>query len=143
MVLAPAKMITYQTKIIEENATYYTEASAKQVIDSACLRAWTTYEGRRKAVIAHTGMKRKVPIPICAGENITFFPTHAVDYYDNHWLSLEHILKVEACKNEKNLAKVIFKNGYSMLIPCTAYTIERQIERAFECSYRMKHGITE
>lgn len=141
MVLAPAKMIAYATKIIEEETAFYTEASAIQVINDACLKRWTTYEGRRNAVTKHTKMTRKVPIPICAAENITFFPTHAIDHFDNHWLALEHIMRVESLPEEKQLAKVIFNNGLAIDIPASSYIIEKQIERAFECSYRMKHGI--
>src|SRR5699024_7769636 len=85
MILAPAKMIEYSTKVIEETATIYTEATAKQLINKACLNRWTTYEGRRAAVKKHTNMRRKVPIPICPEENIIFFPTHAVHHFDNQW----------------------------------------------------------
>jgi len=141
MLLAPAKMIEYSTKVIEETSTIYTEATAMHVINKACLSRWTTYEGRRDAVIKHTKMKRKVPIPICAKVNIVFFPTHAVQHFDNHWLSLRHILRVEPVKQDKNMAKVTFTNGLSMNIPCSAYMIEKQMERAFECIYRMQHGI--
>src|SRR5699024_2920485 len=141
MVLAPAKMIEYSTKIFEERTTFYTEASSRQIIHHACLKRWTTYEGRRVAVMQHTKMKRKVPIPICPEENIIFFPTHAVHHFDNHWLSLHHIMKVESMKENKNMAKITFTNGHAINIPCSRYMIEKQMERAFECIYRMKHGI--
>lgn len=141
MLLAPAKMIEYSTKVIEVTTIIYTEATAMKLINKACLSRWTTYEGRRDAVIKHTKMKRKVPIPICPKENIVLFPTHAVQHFDNHWLSLQHIMRVDGVKDDKNMANITFTNGYIINIPCSAYTIEKQMERAFECLYRMKHGI--
>lgn len=141
MVLAPAKMIEYSTKVIEETTTIYTEATAMKLINKACLNRWTTYEGRRDAVIKHTKMKKRVPIPICLKDNIAFSPTHAVQDFDNHWLSLRHIMRVEAVKQDKNMAKVTFTNGLSINISCCAYLIEKQMDRAFECIYCMKHGI--
>jgi len=141
MMLAPAKMIEYSTKMIEETTTIYTEARAIKLINQACIRRWTTYEGRRLAVMKHTNMRRKVPIPICPVENIIFFPTHAVDHFDNHWLSLRHIMRVEPVKQDKYMANITFTNGHTINIPCSTYMIEKQMERAFECIYRMKNGI--
>lgn len=141
MVLAPAKMIAYSTKVLEEKTTIYTESTAKDLIHHACLQQWMTYEGRRDAVIKHTKMKRKVPIPICAENDIVFFPTHAVQHFDNHWLSLQHIQRLDAVKEDKNMAQITFTNGHSINLPCSTYMIEKQMERAYECIYRMKHGI--
>ena len=141
MLLAPAKMIEYSTKVIEETTTIYTEATTMQVINKACLNRWTTYEGRRDAVIRHTKMKKRVPILICPQENIIFLPTHAVQDFDNHWLSLRHILSVKPVEQDKNMAKVTFTNGLSINISCSSYMMEKQMERAFECIYCMKHGI--
>jgi len=64
-----------------------------------------------------------------------------VHHFDNQWLSLQHIMRVEPMKRHTNMAKIIFTNGLTMNMSSSAYMFEKQMERAYECIYRMKHGI--
>ena len=139
MMLAPAKTVDYSTLIIAENKTSYTTKTQVQLINEACLQQWTTYEGRKAAVMHHMNMKRKVPIPICPIENITLLPTHAITHFDNHWLVEQQILKIDRVKDKKHAAMVTFKNGMTHEIPCSPYSIQKQMERAYQCMYTMQH----
>src|SRR5690625_4044178 len=64
MALAPAKEIEYDTIVYETDRKFYIKQTAIQLIHQACLNHWSTYEGRRKAVMHHLNYRRKVPIPI-------------------------------------------------------------------------------
>src|SRR5699024_12425084 len=77
MALLPAACIDYDTIAIEKNHKRYIRKTPHQLIKTACLEHCATYEGRREAVMRHTGLKRNVHIPINPSQNLSTCPTHS------------------------------------------------------------------
>src|SRR5699024_12209027 len=75
--ILPAKQIEYHAVVTEGNQTVFVRQTPLELVKAACLANWCTYEGRRQAVMHHTGFKQKVPIPISINHEIFAFPTHA------------------------------------------------------------------
>src|SRR5699024_12387686 len=57
--LCPAKEIDYDTIVLEQEATYRVSKTPMQLIKDACIANWSTYEGKRQAVIHHTNFRHK------------------------------------------------------------------------------------
>lgn len=75
--LRPAKVIDHSTIVIEQEETYKIKETPLQIIKEACIANWSTYEGRRQAVIHHTNFKQKVPIPSTSKKiSLPSQPTH-------------------------------------------------------------------
>src|SRR5690625_4580143 len=84
--LCPAKEMDQDTNVLKQAATYRVRKTPMQLIKEACIANWSTYEGKRQAVIHHTKFRKKVPIPINLEQNIFTFPTHATSDFDCHWI---------------------------------------------------------
>lgn len=90
--LIPAKSIHYDTIVIERNATLHIRQTPLQIIDNSCQREWTTYEGRKAAVMMHTNFRQKIPLPINIHKQIHIFPTHSPTHIDNCWIVFQNII---------------------------------------------------
>jgi len=136
--LLPARDIDYDTIVIEENETKYVQQTSFNLINEACLkRNWTTYEGRRDAVIQHTNFKQKTPIPIDIHQGIYFFPTHSPNNMDNIWIAFHHILsigKIPARERTKNAQSIVyFKNKHALKLSISFHTLTEQYNRTLQC----------
>lgn len=141
LALLPAMQIEYDTIVIEKQKELYIRQTPFQLIKAACFNDWCTYEGKRQAVILHTNLKRKVPIPINTTKGIYFFPTHSQKSIHNNWIAFHHIVnfnKVKAESNSPSKTIISFTNGMEMKFDIPFSTIQRQIERAFECKYKLE-----
>ena len=106
MALAPAKEIEYDTIVYETDRKFYIKQTAIQLIHQACLNHWSTYEGRRKAVMHQTGYKEKVPIPIHLKKEIIAFPTHAIKHFDCCWLFYHHVFHYESINDHPEFTSI-------------------------------------
>src|SRR5690625_7827007 len=95
LALLPAKQIDFETIVIETDQIIKVRKTSLELIEAACYNEWSTYEGRRQAVIHHTNFKRKVPIPINIKKGIYFFPTHSPTSIHNKWISFQHIDQIK------------------------------------------------
>lgn len=137
MALLPARKVEYDTVVIEEANTIHVRQTPLGIIRQTCYDKWFTYEGRRQAVIYHTNFKKKVPIPICPVKQIYFFPTHSVHHFDNHWISYTQIANIRRFPEKTTTSIITFNNGYELIIPVSLYSLQNQMDRTFECMYRM------
>ena len=137
MALLPAKVIDYDTIVLEQTRTLYIQQTPLEIIKAACYNEWYTYEGRREAVMRHTNFRNKVPIPICSHKEIYFFPTHSPNLFENHWLSYKHIVKTTSISRNAKTSTITFLNGAKRTIPMSSYSLNNQMKRTFECMYRM------
>lgn len=96
LALLLAREIEYDTIVMKEGTqTKHVRQTAFNLIKLACYtHDWTTYEGRREAIVKQTGFKRKTPILISIVKDIYFFPTHSPNHVDNIWISFHHILMI-------------------------------------------------
>jgi len=58
--LCPAKEIDYNTIVFEQEKTYHVKKTPLELIKDACIENWSTYEGKRQAVIHHTNFTERV-----------------------------------------------------------------------------------
>ncbi|MFD1037260.1 competence protein ComK [Virgibacillus byunsanensis] len=104
-----------------------------QIIKSSCLDNWSTFEGRRTAVMHHLGIKRKVPVPINQSKNIYTFLTNSLNDLNCYWIFYNHILQVVQDASSSNGSLVIFKNGKIIPIAVSKHSLEKQMQRTLEC----------
>lgn len=143
LALLPARKIDYDTIVIKENETKYVQQPSFDLIKEACFRGdWTTYEGRRDAVIKHTNFIQKTPIPIDIRKGVYFFPTHSPKNINNIWIAFHQIKligKVPSQERTKQAQSIVFfKNGQSLVLDITYHALNKQYERTLECVYRIE-----
>lgn len=140
LAIIPAKQIDFDSIVIETKNTRHIKKTALQLIKTACYNDWTTYEGRRQAVMHHTNYIQKVPIPISMHNRIYFFPTHSPSNIDNSWIAYQHIAHIE--KSPENTQKptiIYFKTGQAMSVDISIHTLRSQIQRTATCIYKMEN----
>ena len=135
LALIPARNIDYQTIVAEKTRKLYIRKTPLEIVKTACYQQWYTYEGRREAVMRHTNFRRKVPIPINHQKGIYLFPTDSPKSFENVWISYKHIATTKALANGKSA--VIFYNGLQLTLNISHYILRKQMNRTFECMYRM------
>ena len=135
--LCPAKEIDYDTIVLEQEATYRVSKTPMQLIKDACIANWSTYEGKRQAVIHHTNFRHKVPIPINLEKNIYTFPTHSPSEFECHWIFFNHIARIQQTKHPSQCL-ITFKNKQQIPLPISAYVFKKQYERTMSCMMGVK-----
>lgn len=123
----------YPQYSLESNRELHIRQIPLQLIKEACLKHdWTTYEGRRQAVIHHTKYKRKVPIPIHMEKQIVAFPTHSPKDFNCIWIFSNNLLSINN-HSEKDKTVITFRNGRILLVNVSPHIIQKQHERALTC----------
>lgn len=136
--IIPAKQIDFDSIVIEKSRKFYVRQTPLEIIKASCLEYWSNYEGRRNAVIHHTGFKEKVPIPINLREEMVAFPTHAIKHFDCSWLLYNHILQLERVKDDSTKTLITFTNGKTLLLNVSEKSIETQLLRSLEIIQRIR-----
>lgn len=135
----PAKQIDYDSIVIEGEKTLYIHQTPLDIIKQSCIDYWSSYEGRKKAVIYYTGFKQKVPIPVSEQIPIVAFPTHALKHIDCAWLIYDHIVNYLAAKTDPaRKTTITFSNGKTMTINVSIRSFTSQMTRALEVMQRVK-----
>lgn len=139
MILIPVYHADYQTMVKETDRTLYVRKTPLDIIESGCLNGFSTYEGRRKAIMVLTGYQRKVPIPILPSKHIFAFPTLSPENYDCHWLFPIHIETFDHVRKTKKVgkSKAVFKNGEEVFLQESVEVLEKQMQRTAYCALRM------
>ena len=138
LALLPAKQIDFDTIVIEKDRKIKVRKTSLELIKAACYNEWSTYEGRRQAVIHHTNFKRKVPIPINIRNGNYFFPTHSPTSIYNKWFSYLHIDEINKHPSNPTKTIITFYNGIELCVNIPYHLLDKQMQRTFECMYRMK-----
>lgn len=143
LAILPAKQMNYDAIIIKQNKALHVRQTPLQLIKTACYNDWTTYEGRREAVIRYTNFKQRVPIPISIKKRIYLFPTHSPGNNNNNWIAYQHIARIikvpQSKQTEQAKSTIHFKNGQTLTLSISMHTLRKQMERTFECMYRIEH----
>ncbi|GGK02407.1 competence protein [Lentibacillus kapialis] len=147
MALVPAARIDFDTIAIEINRELRIRKTPHQLLRSACLDNWSTYDGRREAVTHHFGFKRKVPIPINPGINLYTFPTHSPSDFACNWIFHSHVQALlpafGSSQNTPAQTTIIFKNRRQMPLDVSHYVLAKQLERTGMCVGRFGNGNVE
>lgn len=136
MAIVPAKEIGFDSVVIEEGRVLHVCQTPIQIIKHSCLRHWSTYEGRKEAVMHHTGFKRKVPIPIAFDEVLVAFPTHAINHIDCNWIMFHHVS--DYIESDPGETDIHFRNGKSLKLKVSKHVIHSQVIRCLEITQRIK-----
>ena len=135
MALLSAAHIDYCTIVLETDRILYVKKTPTQIVKSACLEGFSTYDGRRKAVTYHIGAKQKVPIPIIPRDNIYAFPTHSPKDFKCNWIFYNHVkyIKTLNTPNQPSQSLIIFKNGQQITLNESHYILKNQMKRTAIC----------
>ena len=117
-----------KSKVLEDNYEYIINNSSYEIINHSCKYFGSSLEGRRESTKSLLGFSYKVPIIVDEYRNLIFFPTNDYNSDNCIWLSISKIKDLEYYKY--NSTKVIFKDGKSIIIPISHYSIQNQIYRA-------------
>lgn len=116
-----------KSKIIEEDDNYIVEKSTTEIINHSCKYFGSSYEGRHDGTKSLLGISYKSPIIIEETNEIIFFPTSSPRYDNCCWISLKHVDKYE---KENRSTKIVFKNGFSLLLNISFGSFQNQILRS-------------
>ena len=116
-----------KSKIIEEDDNYIVYKSTKDIIDDSCKYFGSSYEGRHEGTKSLTGINYKSPIIVEETNEMIFFPTSSPRFDNCYWISLRHIDRYE---KEQNRCKILFKNGFSLLLDISYGSLQNQILRS-------------
>jgi len=114
-------------KIIEEEDHYIVDKSSTEIINDSCRFFGSSYIGRQEGTKYLTGINYKSPIIIEETNEIIFFPTSSPRCDNCCWISLKHVDKY--VKEDRN-TKILFKNGFSLLLNVSFGSFQNQILRS-------------
>ncbi len=123
------------SRVIEREKEFIINKSTIDIIEDSCKYYGCTYEGRCEGTKNLLNYSYKLPIMIEESKSLIFFPTASPKYAKCSWISLHEIDKFY--KLGEN-TKILFKNGYNLVIDCSFETIENQLMRATRLDCVMK-----
>jgi competence protein ComK len=132
MALVPTRNTDYYTIVHELQQTIYVKKTPFEIIQSACLQNYSSYAGRRDAVIHHTGYTRKVPIPIDFERSIIAFPTLSPTNFDCVWIFYRHIERFTSIQKNKGTF-ITFRNDMELSVGVSCLVLEKQVYRTVRC----------
>jgi len=117
------------SEIEELDETCYSMQDGFKIIDQACIRSGSSYQGRADAMKAIFDIKYYPPIPINPTKNLYAFSTESPHNYDCIWVMTNNIKMVK--KRERN-SIIYFKNGKRLLIPVSKRRMEIILGRLYQ-----------
>lgn len=129
MMLLPHRDLFFQTQIHTTDEIFYSPKTPFEIIKEIIIsHNYSTYEGRRKAIVAKWKLYQNTPIPIDHRRFICAIPTHSPHTWDCTWLFYKNIAYIE--KDDNNRAIVYFCNGDNITLSISAYQMKLQWRKA-------------
>lgn len=125
--LAIIPMENRYSKVVEMEDTFIIEKTPFEIIEDSCKYFGSSYIGRHEGTKSLIGVNYKSPIIIEETNNIIFFPTSSPRFTNCSWISLRHVWKYE---KEEKYSKIIFKNGFSLILEISYGSLQNQILRS-------------
>lgn len=69
-----------------------------------------------------------------------FFPTHSPTSIYNKWFSYQHIASIKESTTHPTKTIITFNNGTEICVNVSPHIVDKQMQRTFECIYRMRRG---
>ena len=113
----------YRSIITKTDGIYYSELTPLELIEDACLRYFTTMEGRQKAIGIMLNFKKA---PIVIATNLGAFPTTSPKHPDCEWIFNHPFQATDVTKGKAHLT---FTNGTSLTLNVSAHTVRQQQQR--------------
>lgn len=130
---------TVNTKVMEEHVEYVVHISPIAMIEHACRYFGSSFQGRLSGTRDICGFTYKAPITINPTSGMYFFPTNSPTDKKCSWLSHSHIKKIVPAERQK--AKVIFKNGKSIIVNASLGSITNQWYRTAQFRYLLSERL--
>jgi competence protein ComK len=124
---------SYHSKIIDFFGEYYASKDPIDLIEEACLRNGSTYEGRRKSIVYLFRYEKRTPIPISPLHNVFAFPTASTNHFHCTWLFLHHILQIVPHPTKINQSIVTFRNNAQLTVHATPKFLKSQRQKTATC----------
>ena len=141
LAIIPVNKRDYHSIVFEQERVIHTKEKPFQLIQAACLEHWSTYEGRRRAVVHQTGFQQKVPIPISINKKIFAFPTYSPHDHACCWIFSSHVRDIAAISIENRmLSEITFHTGKRLSIDVSPYILKKQFQRTLQCMYMISGG---
>lgn len=115
------------SRIIEDENIYMIKKSTLEIIDESCKYFGSSYSGRHEGTKKLTGVNYKSPIIVEETRELIFLPTSSPRFDNCTWISLK---KIEEFNKYQKTAKIIFKNGYELIVDISYGSLENQILRS-------------
>lgn len=115
------------SEIIEVNKHCYVQKSPKEIIDDSCKYYGSSYQGRIEGTKKLTGFRYKIPIIIEESCPTIFFPTTSPEHVHCTWINLKNM---KDYKSWYGGSLIKFKNGQSLALDISKFSLENQIFRA-------------
>ncbi len=116
-----------KSKVVEEDREYIVLRKSTEIVDHSCRYFGSSFLGRHEGTKNLIGVSYKTPILIEETNNIIFFPTSSSRADDCYWISLEQI---NDYNDYEGNSKIIFKNGYELILNISIGSLENQILRS-------------
>ncbi|WP_459501891.1 competence protein ComK [Bacillus sp. C1] len=115
----------YRTQIHTTKGILYSKNTPLQLIKELILsHNYSTYEGRRKAIIKKWDLRQNTPIPINHRLFICAIPTKSPAAWDCIWVFYKSIKHIQ--KGTNNRAILRFHNGETTILPISCYKMKQQ-----------------
>lgn len=115
----------YKSKISTTHGIYYSKLTPAQLLDKACLRYFSTMQGRIQAASILLKFVQKPPFIITPNE-LGVCPTASHENADCVWLFNHRFTIVEVAKGQ---SEVTFLEGTTVHVKASKYTILQQYQR--------------
>lgn len=130
----------FRSRIVTMQGIYYSKMSKESLLEKACIRYGSAFDGRIQAIRMFLEYRHKTPLLIDP-EEVGAFPTISYLHPECVWLFSHHfqIKVLSAYRSE-----VIFSNGYSIQVNVSKHVLIKQQQRlstameAFRSIYRNK-----
>ncbi|MED0665564.1 competence protein ComK [Bacillus badius] len=131
MALIEEYHLEYNTIIYDVNGVYCTKQTVHSLLEDACMKRLSTYEGRLKSVRKLLNYSRKTPLLICPQTQLCAFPLTSPQKYGCPWIFAHHVLSRRKIK--KDQLAITFHNGTSLSFDCSLGVFEKQLGRTANC----------
>lgn len=115
-----------KTRIIETDDEYVVNDTPYEVMEHSCTYFGSSFEGRMLGSKDILGSIYKAPVIVEETQKLIFFPTESITSENVGWLSYKNIKNVEKYNKQ---SKIIFNNGFSIVVDCPYFSIKNQIFR--------------
>lgn len=110
------------SEVEELHRTHYTMQKGKKIIEYACLRAGSTYQGVSDAMKVLFDWNHYPPIPINPSEDLYAFATESPDNHGCIWVITKNIKEIQEREND---TIIHFINGKSLIVKMSKYRMEK------------------
>ncbi|WP_075618308.1 competence protein ComK [Paenisporosarcina indica] len=137
LTLEPVFVDGFQSRIGTMHGVYYSKMSIRSLLEEACIRYASTFDGRIQAIQKFMEYRHKTPLLIIP-DTVGAVPTISHLQAECVWL-FNHHYQINALS--PNVSEIIFSNGYTIQVNVSKKVITKQQQRLYSTmeAYRSMH----